>query len=213
MKIEIQPHSLKNLKNICTVLYQLHPTVLDYLVDMGRRLDSITGVIDVSKPTMEQREFLTSGQIDSIVSIEPKVQKKKISSSLEEICNSSGDFLNDFEKFILCTASYNEDDFYEYKRLLRLNIDEYIPIKINIEIDDPITGRKLRELVRILEMTNTPEQYYWGKEELDIEAYFAEGYGLTMNEEQKKMLNDFYDKKDGKYVLKLLLKEKIHPFK
>ena len=208
MKIEIQPHSFDNLKDICRVLYQLHPTVLDYLVDMGRKLDSVMGLIDTRKPAMEEREFLTSGQIDNLVTVEPKVEQN-LSSSLEDICNSLGDFLNDFEKFILCNSKYNEDNFYEYKKFLRLNIDEYIPIKINIEIDDPVTGRKLRELVSILEKTNTPEQYYWGKEELDIEAYFAEGYGLTMNEEQKKMLDDFYDKKDGKSVVKLLLKEKI----
>lgn len=208
MKIEIQPHSFDNLEDICRVLYQLHPTVLDYLLDMGRSLDSVMGVIDTRKPTMEQREFLTSGQIDSIVTVEPKMEQN-LSSSLEDICNSLGDFLNNFEKFILYNKNYNEDDFYKYKKLLRINNDEYIPIKINIEIDDPVTGRKLRELVSILERTNTPEQYYWGKEELDIEAYFAEGYGLTMNEEQRKMLDDFYDKKDGKYVMKLLLKEKI----
>ena len=213
MKIEIQPHSLKNLKNICTVLYQLHPTVLNYLVDMGRTLDGVMGMINLNQPTMEQREFLTSGQIDNTVTFEPKMIGKKISSSLEELCNSSGDFLNSFEKFLVCDDDYNEDDFYEYKKLLRLNTDEYIPIKINIEIDDPVIGRKLRELVRILEKTGAPEQYYWGKEELDIEAYFAEGYGLTMNEEQRKRVNDFYDKMDTKELMKILIKEKIHPFK
>ena len=210
MKIEIKPYSFDNLKDICKVLYQLHPTVLDYLLNIGRRLDSIMGVINLNQPTMEQREFLASGQIDSIVTIEPKVEQKKyLHSSLEDLCNSLGDFLNDFEKCILCNVKYDEDDFYKYKKLLRRNNDEYIPIKINIEIDDPVTGRKLRELVSILERTKTPEQYYWGKEEKDIEAYFAEGYGLTMNEEQKKIMEDFYDKKDGKYTLKLLLKEKI----
>lgn len=213
MKIEIQPYSLKNLKNICTVLYQLHPTVLDYLVDMGRKLDSVMGMINLNQPTMEQREFLTSGQIDNTITFEPKEINKKISSSLEELCDSSGDFLSSFNKFLLCNDDYTEDDFYEYKRLLRLNINEYIPIKITIEIDDPVIGRKLCELVRILETTGAPEQYYWGKEELDIDAYFAEGYGLSMNEEQKKRFNDFYDKMDTKELMKLLIKEKIHPFK
>lgn len=202
MKIEIQPHSFDNLEDICRVLYQLHPTVLDYLLDMGRSLDSVMGLID--KPTIKQREILTSGKIDNLVTVKPKMEQN-LSSSLEDICNSLGDF----EKFILCNSKYDEDDFYKYKKLLRINNDEYIPIKINIEIDDPVTGRKLRELVSILERTGAPEQYYWGKEELDIEAYFAEGYGLTMNKEQRKMLDDFYDKKDGKYVMKLLLKEKI----
>ena len=38
MKIEINPRSLLNLENICEVLYKLHPSVLNYLVDMERTL-------------------------------------------------------------------------------------------------------------------------------------------------------------------------------
>lgn len=210
MKIEIQPHSLKNLKNICKVLYQLHPNVLDYLLDMGRTLDGVMGMIDLSNPTMEQREFLSSGQIDESIVVVAK--EKKVSSSLEDLCNTIGDFLSSFDKFLICDDEYTKDDFYKYKKKLRLNTDEYIPMKMSIEIEDPVIGRKVCKLVRFLENTGAPEQYILGKEELDIEAYFAEGYGLTLNEEQKKKMDDFYDNKDGKEAMKLLLKERIHPY-
>ena len=40
----------------------------------------------------------------------------------------------------------------------------------------------------LLKKTRAPEQFYLNKKEMDEDAYFAEGYGLTMNEEQKKNL-------------------------
>lgn len=46
---------------------------------------------------------------------------------------------------------------------------------------------------------------------MDAYAYFAEGYGLTMNEEQKKKFSDFLDSEDGNAVEELLSKEKIFP--
>ena len=46
---------------------------------------------------------------------------------------------------------------------------------------------------------------------MDENAYFAEGYGLTMNEEQKKKLNDYLDSEDGNVVEELLIKEKLFP--
>lgn len=213
MKIEIQPHSLKNLENICEVLYKLHPKVLNYLVDMQRSIGNIMGVIDLEKPTLEEREFLTSCKIDKIVSIE-KDSTTEPCNKLEEICNSVGEnFLNSLDKYLITNHNSDIDAFYHYKKKLKLNTDEYIPMTISIEIEDPVIGRKVRELVRALETTSAPEQFTMNKEELDIDAYFAEGYGLTMNEEQRKRVNDFYDKGDSKYVMKLLLKEKIHPFK
>ena len=58
MKIEINPRSLLNLEHICEVLYKLHPSVLDYLVDMQRSLGKILGFIDLNNPSLEEREFL-----------------------------------------------------------------------------------------------------------------------------------------------------------
>ena len=82
--------------------------------------------------------------------------------------------------------------FHELRKYIQLNTDEYIPMKIFVEIEDPVIGRKVRELVRALEKTRAPEQVSLNKEELDEDAYFAEGYNLTMNEEQKKKLDDFF---------------------
>ena len=55
--------------------------------------------------------------------------------------------------------------------------------------------------------TRAPEQFFLHKKERDEDAYFAEGYGLTMNEEQKKELDDFLEKEDLD-ELKKLLREK-----
>ena len=48
MRIQINPHSLLNLEHICEVLYKLHPSVLDYLVEMGRSLGNVLGFIDLN---------------------------------------------------------------------------------------------------------------------------------------------------------------------
>ena len=46
-------------------------------------------------------------------------------------------------------------------------------------------------MVEALEKTRAPEQFYLHKKEVDEDAYFAEGYNLTLNEEQKKQRDDF----------------------
>ena len=58
MLIEINPRSLLNLKDICEVLYKLHPIVLNNLVEMERGLGKILGHIDLDNLSLEQREFL-----------------------------------------------------------------------------------------------------------------------------------------------------------
>ena len=58
MHIEINPRNLQNLEHICEVLYKLHPSVLDELVDMERSLGGVLGEIDLNNPSMEEREFL-----------------------------------------------------------------------------------------------------------------------------------------------------------
>ena len=54
MRIEINPRSLLNLEHICEVLYKLHPSVLDDLVEMERSLGSILGTIDLDNPSLEE---------------------------------------------------------------------------------------------------------------------------------------------------------------
>ena len=59
MRIEINPRSSLNLENICEVLYKLHPSVLDDLVEMERSLGKILGTIDLDNVSLEEREFLS----------------------------------------------------------------------------------------------------------------------------------------------------------
>lgn len=183
MIIEINPHSLSNLLNICEVLHKLHPLVLDYLVDMQRSIGDVMGLKKLDEIDIKQREILCY-LIENSTIIEPTSTPK---STLPD-----------------------DRDFYDLKRYLKLDTYEYIPIKISIEVEDFI-GRKLRELVRALEKTSAPEQFLYNKREIDEYAYFAEGYGLTMNEEQKKKFNDFLDSKDYLSLLKLLIEEKLYP--
>ena len=68
-------------------------------------------------------------------------------------------------------------------------------------------------MVEALEKTSAPEQFYLHKKEVDEDAYFAEGYGLTMNEEQKKQRDDFFWGGGGNVeeLERLLKKEKLYP--
>ena len=59
MRIEINPRSLLNLEHICEVLYKLHPSVLDDLVEMERSLGDILGVINLNNLSLKEREFLS----------------------------------------------------------------------------------------------------------------------------------------------------------
>ena len=101
--------------------------------------------------------------------------------------------------------------FYNLRKYLQLDTYEYIPIKISVEVEDPVMGKKVKELVGELEKTRSPEQYYYNKREIDEDAYFSEGYGLTMNEEQKKQRDDFLEREDVEGFEKLLRNEKLYP--
>ena len=60
MRIEINPRSLLNLENMCEVLYKLHPSVLNDLVEMERSWGKILGTIDLDNVSKEEREFLAN---------------------------------------------------------------------------------------------------------------------------------------------------------
>ena len=186
MRIEINPRSLLNLENICEVLYKLHPSVLDDLVEMERSLGSILGTIDLDNLSLEEREFLPKIDFDNS----------------EEITYENKYFNEEFE---------NARCFHELRKYIQLDTDEYIPMKIFVEVDNSVIGRKVKELVRALEKTRAPEQFYLNKKEIDEYAYFAEGYDLKMNEEQKKRLDDFFDGEDVEGLEELLRKEKLYP--
>ena len=204
MKIEINPRSLLNLEHICEVLYKLHPLVLDHLVEMERTLGKVLGFIDTSNMSMEEREFVSNNYVEGAYSNEAMEEDNSTSDILNKrITNNPNE--NEYEIEINCRK------FDTLRKYLQLNTDEYIPIKISVEVEDPVIGKKVRELVRALEKTRAPEQFYLGKKEMDEDAYFAEGYGLTMNEEQKKKLDDFFWGKDVEGLEELLIKEKLYP--
>ena len=207
MRIEVNPRSLKNLEQICEMLYKLHPSVLNYLIDMERDIGCILGVNDGKNLSFEQREKLTRFKIKEDKEVEDKeVEIKKEPEEDEDYS---------FKKLVNMLHGDGEysKDIFVFNRLLKyLQLDtyEYIPIKIYVEVEDPVIGKKVRELVRVLERTDAPEQFYLHKREEDSYAYFAEGYSLTMNEEQKKKKEDLFLNHDPEKLKKLLIKEKLY---
>ena len=196
MRIQINPHSLLNLENICEVLYKLHPSVLDDLVEMERSLGGILGFIKLNNLTLEEREFLAnfSKKVDFSKEPEEPEEPRDLLKTIEEMKEHE-----------------NGCRFHNLRKYIQLDTDEYIPMKIYVEVDDPIIGKKVKELVEALEKTRAPEQFYLHKKEVDEDAYFAEGYGLTMNEEQKKQRDDFFWGEDVEGLERLLRKEKLYP--
>ena len=232
MQIQINPRSLLNLTHICEVLYKLHPSVLDDLVEMERSLEGILGSINLNNLTLEEREFLASISKEEDYSLEteePKTQEEfneMLESKGVKVTNISFDNKNDVINFLEKFKETNEKSkllrkidemkkdknsrlFHDLRKYIQLDTDEYIPMKIYVEVEDPVIGRKVKELVEALEKTRAPEQFYLNKKELDEDAYFAEGYGLTMNEEQKEKLYNFIDSEDVEELKELLKKKKL----
>ena len=206
MKIEINPRSLLNLENICEVLYKLHPRVLDELVGMERRLGKILGYNETDNLSFEKRELLT------------ELKSNEDNEQTFYGNDKDDDSNDDFKKIV--NLIHGDGDYYEdifrFNKLLKyLQLDtyEYIPIKISIDVEDPVIGKKVRELVRALEMTKAPEQFYLNKREMDYYAYFAEGYyNDTMTEEQKKKKDDLFSDHNPDKLEKLLIKEKLYEY-
>ena len=202
MLIEVNPKSLKNLEQICEVLYCLHPSVLDYMTnELIDDNEILLGEVNLRNPTFKERELLTNlNQKDNVNHFRvEKPEENKL--PFKAIVN-----------WLHCDGEYPEKIFV-FKRLLKyLQLDtyDYIPIKFYVEVEDPVIRKKVRKLVSFLEKTNAPEQFYLHKREEDTDAYFAEGYGLTMNEEQKKKKEDLFLNHDPEKLKKLLIKEKLY---
>ena len=234
MRIQINPRSLLNLEHICEVLYKLHPSVLDDLVEMERSLGDILGVIDLNNLSLKEREFLSDNYQEEDYSSESITQDDKGVKVTNQTFDNKEDFikcLNEYKSNNPNTKILTEEDstsqllkyiteleedknyiqFHNLRKYLQLDTDEYIPMKIYVEVEDPVIGKKVKELVEALEKTRAPEQFYLNKKELDEDAYFAEGYGLTMNEEQEKQRDDFFWGKDVEGLKELLIKEKLYP--
>ena len=199
MQIQINPRSLLNLEHICEVLYKLHPSVLNYLVEMERSLGSILGFIDFNNMSLEERKFLANIAEEVDYSKEPEEPEEP---------EEPKDLLKIIEEL---KKDQESTRFHKLRKYIQLDTDEYIPMKIYVEVEDPVIGRKLKELVEALEKTRAPEQFYLNKKEIDEDAYFAEGYKLKMNEEQKKQLEEFIDGEDVKSLEKLLREKKLYP--
>ena len=213
MRIEINPRSLLNLKNICEVLYKLHPLVLDDLVGMSRSLGKILGTIDLNNMSLEEREFLAD--IRKKVDFSKKPENNRFKEEMDK-SNNPNAYDKDEKNNLLNTIQELKKDknacsFHNLRKYIQLDTDEYIPIKISVEVEDYILGKKVRELVEALEQTRAPEQFYLNKKEMDEDAYFAEGYGLTMNEEQLKQRDDFLSCEDVKGLERFLRSEKLYP--
>ena len=218
MHIEINPRSLKNLEQICEILYKLHPSVLEYMVvNLIEDIGCILGCNDENNLTFEQREKLTSFRVeedkeDNKEVEEDKEDNKEVEEDKEDNKEDEECSFKEIVNIMHGDGEYPEDIFV-FNRLLKYlqhDTDEYIPIKINIEVEDPVIGKKVKLLVNFLEKTDAPEQFYLHKREEDSYAYFAEGYGLTMNEEQKKKEEDLFSKNDPEELKKLLIKEKLY---
>ena len=214
MKIEINPTSSLNLEHICEVLYKLHPSVLNMLVEMERSLGPVLGFIDTDNPSLEEREFIANNYEKGVYSSEPMEDLPSLTYE-ELLLKKDLKSLTYEDKMEMAVApkedKYKSHIFHKLRKYIQLDTDEYIPIKISIEVEDPVIGRKVRELVRALEKTRAPEQFYFNKKEMDEYAYFAEGYGLTMNEEQEKKFDKFFWSEDVEGLKKLLRKEKLYP--
>ena len=237
MRIQINPRSLLNLEHICEVLYKLHPSVLNYLIEMERSLGKLLGTIDLDNLSLEEREFLANNAKEVDFSKEPvKTEEPKTQEDFYKMLESKGvkvhkvsfdnkndaiDFLerfnetNEKSKLLSTIRKMKEHEnacrFHELRKYIQLDSDEYIPMKIYVEVEDPVIGKKVKELVEVLEKTRAPEQFYLNKKELDEDAYFAEGYNLTMNEEQKKQFRDFFYGEDVEGLVKLLREKKLFP--
>ena len=211
MRVEINPRSLLNLENICEVLYKLHPSVLDDLVEMERSLGSILGTIDLDNLSMEETEFLSNIREEVDLSSPTLEEEEKKEVDLSSPTLEEEEKKEEFKNKYFNEEYENACRFHELRKYIQLDTDEYIPIKIYVEVEDPVIGKKVCELVLALEKTRAPEQFYLNKKEMDEYAYFAEGYGLTMNEEQKKQSDDFFDGKDVEGLEELLRKEKLFP--
>ena len=228
MRININPRSLLNLEYICEVLYKIHPSVLDYLIEMERTLGDVLGLIDLNNLSLKEREFLSNFYQEEDYSSEPNSQDKGVKVTSQSFDNKEDmiKFVNEYKSNNPNVLNQDEDEdedeefnenqlnreyFHNLRKYIQLDTDEYIPMKIYVEVEDPVIGKKVKELVEALEKTRAPEQFYLNKKELDEDAYFAEGYGLTMNEEQKKQRDDFFWGEDVEGLKELLIKEKLYP--
>ena len=146
MKIEINPTSLLNLEHICEVLFKLHPSVLDMLIEMERTFGKILGFIDYSNMSMEEREYVNNKYVEGVYLSEVMEEDSEEDNSISDILNkrrTNNPDANEIEIELNCRK------FDTLRKYLQLNTDEYIPIKISVEVEDPVIGKKVRNLLEL----------------------------------------------------------------
>ena len=168
MRIEINPRSLLNLEHICEVLYKLHPSVLDYLFKMERYLGDVLGVIDLNNLSLKEREFLSSIYEEEDFSCESITQddeefevinetfadKEDYIKFLDENKSNNSDIEDNTSRLLKIIENLVKDKnsikFDNLRKYIQLETDEYIPMKIYVEVEDPVIGRKVKKLVETL---------------------------------------------------------------
>ena len=166
MLIEINPKNILNLENVFKVFYKLHPIVLDFLLYLA--LD------ELEKLDLDLDFDLDLGNILK--------RKKPVNDDYENVEEDS--YLeHDNDKI---------ESFNYYLQFFYCKTNEYIPIKFYIEVDDLEKVKKIKDLIRVMEISKDPENYYDSKREVDYEACFSKGYKYSLtNNGRNKMMNLF----------------------
>ena len=99
MLIEINPRSLLNLEHICEILYKLHPSVLNDLVEMERSLGKILGTIYLNNLSFEEREFLADNTKEVDFSNEESKTQKEVKILHKVSFDNKNDAINFLERF------------------------------------------------------------------------------------------------------------------
>ena len=125
MQIEINPRSLLNLENICEVLYKLHPSVLDYLVDMERTLGSILGLNDSNNLSLEQREkIINIGECMKDHELQ-KLDKDDFEDELQKLDKDDSEDDEDYNFKKMINMIHGDGDYYEnifrFKKTIKIS--------------------------------------------------------------------------------------------
>lgn len=193
MKIQVEPRNLQTLEVICEILYKLHPTVLNNLLDLEKTLGPVLGFhFNKDDLNSEQRDIL-----------ERTFEHRFLTNESEE---------NESEENEQESEEANNMEFDELIKYIKLDTDEYIPIKFYVEVEDhPSVGKKVKKLIEILERSKGQGEFSNMRREEDCHAYFGESYTSEKLSRKKQRKRDkLFLIKDVDELKKLLIKEKLY---
>ena len=137
MRIEINPRSLLNLEHICEVLYKLHPSVLNDLIQMERSLGNVLGFIDLNNLSLEEREYLSRHAQEEDYSSEPITQDDKgvkvttkTFDDREDAIKCLNEYKSNNPNAKILNEDKDEDEDEEFKKKLK-KFKKYILMKKN----------------------------------------------------------------------------------